>query len=152
MRVGRNEACPCGSGKKYKACCEGKNTRGMSPGLLLLLGAIGLIVAAGVVASIRSRKDDRPAPMASVPAPVRTPSPQPPGPAPAGKVWSPEHGHWHDQQPAAPATQPIQIQQPAGAPATAGVTPTPKPQPPGPAPAGKVWSPEHGHWHDVPKQ
>ena len=21
MRVGRNDACPCGSGKKYKRCC-----------------------------------------------------------------------------------------------------------------------------------
>ena len=23
-------------------------------------------------------------------------------------------------------------------------------EPPGPAPPGKVWSPEHGHWHDAP--
>ena len=23
--VGRNDLCPCGSGKKYKKCCEGKN-------------------------------------------------------------------------------------------------------------------------------
>jgi SWIM/SEC-C metal-binding protein len=23
-RIGRNEPCPCGSGKKYKKCCEGK--------------------------------------------------------------------------------------------------------------------------------
>jgi hypothetical protein len=23
-KVGRNEPCPCGSGKKYKRCCEGK--------------------------------------------------------------------------------------------------------------------------------
>jgi len=23
-KVGRNDACPCGSGKKYKKCCEGK--------------------------------------------------------------------------------------------------------------------------------
>jgi hypothetical protein len=22
-KVGRNEACPCGSGRKYKKCCEG---------------------------------------------------------------------------------------------------------------------------------
>lgn len=27
---------------------------------------------------------------------------------------------------------------------------TPAPQPPGEAPPGKVWSPEHGHWHDAP--
>lgn len=24
MEVGRNEPCPCGSGKKYKQCCRGK--------------------------------------------------------------------------------------------------------------------------------
>ena len=24
MKTGRNEACPCGSGKKYKKCCEAK--------------------------------------------------------------------------------------------------------------------------------
>ncbi len=23
-KIGRNDACPCGSGKKYKKCCEGK--------------------------------------------------------------------------------------------------------------------------------
>jgi len=82
-------------------------------------------------------------------------TPQPPGPAPAGKVWSPEHGHWHDAtasfqnnptpQPFNPlTTQPIQVNPPG--PAT-NLTP----QPPGPAPAGKVWSPEHGHWHDAPQ-
>jgi hypothetical protein len=26
MKIGRNEACPCGSGKKYKRCCAGKPT------------------------------------------------------------------------------------------------------------------------------
>ena len=30
------------------------------------------------------------------PMPAAQLSAQPPGPAPAGKVWSPEHGHWHD--------------------------------------------------------
>lgn len=39
-----------------------------------------------------------------------TPAPQPPGLAPPGKVWSVEHGHWHD----APVAQTI----PAPAPAT----------------------------------
>ena len=24
MRIGRNDPCPCGSGKKYKKCCLGK--------------------------------------------------------------------------------------------------------------------------------
>ena len=26
MKIGRNEPCPCGSGKKYKNCCYSKNT------------------------------------------------------------------------------------------------------------------------------
>ena len=26
-KVGRNDPCPCGSGKKYKKCCENKQTR-----------------------------------------------------------------------------------------------------------------------------
>lgn len=26
MKTGRNDACPCGSGKKYKRCCAGKKT------------------------------------------------------------------------------------------------------------------------------
>ena len=25
MKIGRNDPCPCGSGKKYKKCCIGKN-------------------------------------------------------------------------------------------------------------------------------
>lgn len=25
QKVGRNDPCPCGSGKKYKKCCEEKN-------------------------------------------------------------------------------------------------------------------------------
>jgi uncharacterized protein YecA (UPF0149 family) len=25
-RIGRNDPCPCGSGKKYKKCCMGKST------------------------------------------------------------------------------------------------------------------------------
>jgi cytoskeletal protein RodZ len=58
---------------------------------------------------------------------------RPPGPAPEGKVWSAEHGHWHN----APGSTPTTPKQPV-------------PQPPVPAPEGKIWSPEHGHWHDAP--
>jgi hypothetical protein len=28
IKVGRNEPCPCGSGKKYKKCCMGKESKG----------------------------------------------------------------------------------------------------------------------------
>ena len=27
-KIGRNDACPCGSGKKYKKCCGGAETGG----------------------------------------------------------------------------------------------------------------------------
>jgi len=56
-----------------------------------------------------------------------TPAPQPPGEAPPGKVWSVEHGHWHDA--------PVALTIPAPAPATpATVTSTPETTP-APAPA-----------------
>lgn len=25
MQIGRNDPCPCGSGKKYKKCCQSKD-------------------------------------------------------------------------------------------------------------------------------
>ncbi len=50
-KVGRNERCPCGSGRKYKQCCEGKRmpTKG-SLALGLVLGGVGL--AAAITAGI----------------------------------------------------------------------------------------------------
>lgn len=27
MKIGRNDLCPCGSGKKYKKCCLGRDSR-----------------------------------------------------------------------------------------------------------------------------
>jgi len=77
------------------------------------------------------------------------PAPQPPGEVPPGKVWSVEHGHWHDAPvasatpAAAPATV-IPVSTPATAtPASAPATATPAPTPatvtpaatPPPAPA-----------------
>ncbi len=79
-------------------------------------------------------------------------TPQPDGPVPPGKVWSPEHGHWHDAPGAAPQ-QVVIPATPASAPPAPPVSPAPgqlTPQPDGPVPPGKVWSPEHGHWHDAP--
>ena len=78
MKTGRNEPCPCGSGKKFKKCCEGKpdasermRLRGVAAVLLVVL----LIVVVGIIIELRS--DDEPA--------VQT-----------ERVWSPEHGHYHD--------------------------------------------------------
>jgi hypothetical protein len=128
--------------------------------MFLLIGAIIVVAAVGIIAGINDGEQNRPRPSASprqaaggaLPA-GNTPRPQPPGPTPPGKVWSPEHGHWHDANPA--GASPIQVQSsqaPINVPAQPQLQPTtPQPQPPGAPPPGKVWSPEHGHWHDAPK-
>ena len=139
MTVGRNEPCPCGSGQKYKSCCIGKE-RSSSRGLIYLVIAIAVIAAIGLGAAINDRKKNERAsalPQSGQAARPTTPQPQPPGPVPAGKVWSAEHGHWHDANQAAQPTKenPITFNK------------RNVPQPPGPVPAGKVWSPQHGHWH-----
>jgi SEC-C motif-containing protein len=162
MKTGRNSPCTCGSGLKYKQCCEQKEGK-TSPMLVIVALAIGAVIVAGAMYVTNDSNQQQPAsgaPVAPVnagsspqpagaPQPAGVPgSPQPPGPVPAGKVWNVEHGHWHDAPGATPA-QPGAAQpgaQPAAQPAF-----TPGPQPPGPVPAGKVWSTEHGHWHDAPK-
>ena len=164
--VGRNDPCPCGSGRKFKVCCQEKASSSSptrrSPVLYLALGGAGVVLAVvvgqtffGPASSDRLETAPKNASARSIPLSVPVaggsggrPSglmSQPPGPAPEGKVWSPEHGHWHDL--AAPTGQAIN--------AGGNSTPTPAgpasftPQPAGPVPEGKVWSPEHGHWHDV---
>lgn len=61
---------------------------------------------------------------------------KPDGEAPNGKVWSTEHGHWHDaKNPHDAITSDMRKSKDQL-----------KRQ--GETPSGKVWSPEHGHWHD----
>ena len=72
MATGRNEPCPCGSGKKYKHCCEGK--RGSSNSSRLLIAAIAAVVLVAILAIMSNSRE---------------------GSAPS-RVWSPEHGHYHD--------------------------------------------------------
>ncbi len=73
-KAGRNDTCPCGSGKKYKKCCELKQQN--SRGNTLLLVIVGLLMAAGVATGISSFMSDKD---------VAKPS----------GVWSAEHGHYH---------------------------------------------------------
>lgn len=68
--------------------------------------------------------------------------PQPDGPVPEGKVWSPAHGHWHDEGPDMQSL-PVRL-------GTMNTPSEPVQPPAGAAPPGKVWSAEHGHWHDLP--
>lgn len=72
-KPGRNDACPCGSGRKFKRCCENKTANRRS-GRMLMIVVGGLIVAA-VAAGIASFNGDR---QASV------------------RVWDPAHGHYHN--------------------------------------------------------
>jgi hypothetical protein len=72
---GRNDTCPCGSGKKYKKCCELKQQK--SRGNQLLIVVVGLLMAAGVVAGIAEFVSERNHVVRSQ------------------GVWSPEHGHYH---------------------------------------------------------
>ena len=73
-KPGRNEQCPCGSGRKYKKCCESKTDSQRSSRLLMI--AVGAALAAAVMAGVASFTGD------SRPASVR--------------VWDPAHGHYHD--------------------------------------------------------
>lgn len=38
MKIGRNDPCPCGSGKKYKNCCLRKETMSIAECFFLSLG------------------------------------------------------------------------------------------------------------------
>ena len=76
-KTGRNEPCPCGSGKKYKQCCAGKtDAKSMlgSKWIAVALGGLILIAVLGFAASLSDRDSNtRPR-----------------------QVWSAEHGHYHD--------------------------------------------------------
>jgi SEC-C motif len=74
MKIGRNDDCPCGSGKKYKRCCEGAEQKRGSNMLLLVVG--GAILGAVLLGILQFAGD-------------RTAT----GP---NRVWDSAHGHYHD--------------------------------------------------------
>ncbi len=69
---GRNDACGCGSGKKYKRCCAAKTGERRKSQILMI--AVGAAVLAAIVAGIAS--------FTTEPA--------------AGQIWDAAHGHYHD--------------------------------------------------------
>jgi len=73
-KTGRNDLCPCGSGRKYKKCCEA-NARSQANGRLMMI-LVGVAVLAAVLVGITSFTGNRET-----------------GPT---RVWSTEHGHYHD--------------------------------------------------------
>ena len=75
-KPGRNDLCPCGSGKKYKKCHERQEHGGGTQSRMLML-LVGAAVAAAIVAGIASFTGQRGA------SNVR--------------VWDPAHGHYHNE-------------------------------------------------------
>ena len=69
-RPGRNDPCPCGSGKKFKQCCASKKDR-PSTALIAVLIAVVVLAVIVIVSNVRRSSS-------------------------SGMVWSPEHGHYHD--------------------------------------------------------
>jgi hypothetical protein len=73
-KPGRNEPCPCGSGKKYKNCHESKTANSRTSYILMVV--VGAAVVAAIAAGVASFTGER----------SRS----------ATRVWSNEHGHYHD--------------------------------------------------------
>jgi hypothetical protein len=75
-KVGRNDPCPCGSGRKYKKCCEAKQAQGGSQSRMLLVMVGGAIIVALALAVVSMTTE---------------------GTAGAGvRIWDPAHGHYHN--------------------------------------------------------
>jgi len=70
----RNDLCPCGSGRKYKKCCEAKARTGTQGRVMLLV--VGGAVLAAIIVGIASFSGQQ--------GPGQT------------RIWSTEHGHYHD--------------------------------------------------------
>ena len=73
-KPGRNEPCPCGSGKKYKNCHESKTANARTSRILMVV--VGAAMLAAIAAGVASVTGER----------GRS----------GTRVWSAEHGHYHD--------------------------------------------------------
>jgi hypothetical protein len=75
-KAGRNDKCPCGSGKKHKYCCANK---GPNPWTGRIMMGLILAMIVGAVAAGLSSFGQHSSYTGAGP----------------GRVWSPEHGHYH---------------------------------------------------------
>jgi SEC-C motif len=72
-KTGRNDPCPCGSGRKFKKCCEAKTPARRQS--LVLMAVIGLALVGGLAAAASSFRG---------------------GSSGSVRVWDSGHGHYHD--------------------------------------------------------
>ncbi len=74
--IGRNDACHCGSGNKYKNCCLNKDKSSMKAnvgiGILIVVILLGLWLLGTAISNDDGVVD-----------------------CPVGKIWSQEHQHCH---------------------------------------------------------
>ena len=73
-KVGRNDSCPCGSGLKFKRCCEAKAKRESSSRFLMIVVG-GMMVAALLVGVVSFMTESS---------------------SSGVRVYDPAHGHYHD--------------------------------------------------------
>ena len=143
MKIRRNDPCHCGSDKKFKHCHQKKNIKQNNQ--FILLGVAGVIVIVFFIIFSDGKNERKISPsntLSNSLTPVRATKPS--SPAPPGKVWSEEHGHYHDI-PIQNNSSGLRLNN------NKGTNPVSKTKPSSPAPPGKVWSEEHGHYHDAPK-
>ena len=70
-KTGRNDTCPCGSGRKFKQCCAGKEER-RSQGTSYAAIAVIIVIVGVIVYSFAGGGGSGPR-----------------------QVWDPVHGHYH---------------------------------------------------------
>jgi hypothetical protein len=52
--AGRNELCPCGSGKKYKKCCALKERKTSGATVMMIL--VGVLISVGLIGCPRCQR------------------------------------------------------------------------------------------------
>ncbi len=84
-KPGRNDRCPCGSGKKYKNCCADKVASKMSPAswaaIVAAVAAVGVLLVLLFNAARGGAGAGGAVPRSGI--------------CPPGQVWDPMHNHCH---------------------------------------------------------
>lgn len=95
---GRNDPCPCGSGKKFKQCCwgkvsvEGSRWSRKAVFLVFLVGAVITLAGLNLRRELTGGEPSRT-------GPTTAPATIPLYDAANNQHWDPGHGHWHPGPP-----------------------------------------------------